>query len=121
METDREDVMSAVYKEERTRWVQTSSVPEAYARGNGWGLARVKNQWLLFMLLNSTRAMRQVGVFAAKGNEPPFLWAKGKVAEWEERRKSAKWEEKTITGKPGEEGFSGGRLIPMQIFEKGKA
>ena len=120
MDTEEKDVKSEEYKDERKKWLNTSDDPEAYALGVSWGLVRVGDDWRLFMIL-SDQAMREVATCAAKGDEPPLLWARSKISDWEEKRKSAKWDERTIgKRKPGEEGVHGGRPIPMQTFDADK-
>ena len=116
MEMDREDVKTDAYKTEAKRWTKTNDDPEAYASESKWGLARMKDKWLLFAILSHV-AMKQIDECSAKEETPPYLWARKNISKWEEKRKTARWDERTIgKRKPGEEGVNGGRSIPMQTI-----
>jgi len=121
-----EDVKSEEYKTEKKRWSRTNEDPEAYALGTSWGLVRAlemkKWTWRLFIILSPT-SMREVDrMNAVEGDDPPFLWARTKLTDWEEKRKTAEWDERTIgKRKPGEEGVQGGTPIPMQTIDVEKA
>jgi len=100
-------------------WTRTSDDPEAYRmrKGNRWGLVRRHGKsWELYLIL-SAASMRRVEEYSSEA--PPFEWASERVKLWDERISSGTWEERDIgTRKPGEEGNSGGRLIPMQTFDE---
>lgn len=117
-----EDVKSAEYKEEKKLWNRTNDDPEAYALGTSWGLVRVEELdkwiWKLFMILSPTYMRELDSVMGTEDDEPPFLWARSKLVDWEEKRKTAEWDERTIgSRKPGEEGVHGGNPIPMQTID----
>lgn len=111
------DVQVEAYEAEKKKWDQTSYDPEAYALGTSWGLLRrSETKWSLFLILNAAQ-MREMATTESEGI--PYLWAREQVDDWDEKRKSAKWEERIIgKRKPGEEGDKGGRLIPMQTFDR---
>jgi len=120
-----EDVKSEEYKTERKRWTRTNEDPEAYALGTSWGLVRTEDvgkwRWRLFIILNPTSMREMEAVETTEDSDPPFLWARSKLVDWEEKRKSAEWDERTIgKRKPGEEGVHGGKPIPMQTIDVNK-
>ena len=84
----------------------------------GWGLVLDDEVWKLFMIFSRTQ-MREIANCPADGSTVPFLWARKELSPLDERLSSNQWEERTIRKgqKPGEEGRTGGRLIPMQTFD----
>jgi len=118
MEATKEDVKSLEYREERKKWKNTNDDPEAYALDRRWGLVLDDGVWRLFLILNPKQMKEVANRPAIEDEPPPYLWARNELADIEERRRSAEWDERDIgKRKPGEEGFHGGRPIPMQTFD----
>lgn len=102
-------------------WEKSNNEPVAYtSHDRQWGMVYGEGGWVLHFLERG-RSRRVVSSFGGSVDNPPFDDVNKEVSKIIARRGAMVWSEAMIGNrKPGDEGFNGGKQIPMQTEERNR-